>query len=389
MNPSDSTSRVPTTSTVSSNWEGLSDSRKGSLELEAGLIYVRFEDPVSQWVMALSHHDYSAIGFYWPSTAAGKSELLVVLIDAFRLSSPSWIQPRGITLDELRRRPEVSRLARRKLQPIIRHGQIDSEATRKLQVQVRTSVATVMTRLNELPLTQAIDRLLSGISPFDEILKLFRFDQANFDRPQELTLENRGSIDFNPAELRSIMDIILSQPNRYQRYIDRISPSSGSTEVPGKCHQLIGDLCQGSTDLVVTLGQAMISGNLNFESLRELVERNNSLFDQAGNYLGHPISPVTLPRLEADKMMSVRDQNLDLGPFHDFVTTLVSSVQRGSSVTLHLNELIDLHNRLTKPKISRLLGEMSYPAIVVVSNTSQIPITLSTWKSSNSPIQRG
>lgn len=353
----------------------LSDPRTG--EAEAGLIYVRFEDPVSQWVMALSHHDYSAIGFYWPSTATGKLETLIVLIDAFRLSSPNWISPRGITLEEIRRRPNVSRLARRKLQPVFHQGHLDVEATRKLQLQVRTSVATVMSRLTELPLTQAVDRLLSGVSPFDEILKLFRFDQAIFDRPQEVAVENWGSMDYDPSELRTIMEIISSEPNRYQRFINRITPSRGPTEISAKCHELIDGLCQGTTDLVNTLGQAMLSGNLNFDALRELVDRNNSLFEQAGTYLGHPINPVSLPRLESDRTMSVRDSTSDLGPFHDFVISLINASQRGN-ITLHLNDLIDLHNRLTEPKIPRLLGERSYPAIVVVSNTSQIPITLST-----------
>jgi hypothetical protein len=346
-------------------------------ELEAGLIYVRFEDPVSQLVMALSHHDYSAMGFYSTSTATGKFETLVVLIDAFRLSSPAWVPARGITLEELRHRPDISRLARRKLQPIYNQGHVDVEATRKLQFHVRTSVSMVMSQLTKLSLSDAIDRLLNGVSPFDEILKLFRFDQAIFDRPQELTVENHGSIDYDSSELRAIIEILTSQPNRYQRFINRITPARNLTEIPAKCHDLIDGLCQGTTDLVNTLGHAMVSGNLNFDVLRELVERNNGLFEQAGNYLGHPINPVSLPRLETERTMSVRDSNSDLGPFHDFVVSLINASQRGN-ITLHLNDLIDLHNRLIEPKIQRLVGERSYPAIVVVSNTSQIPITLST-----------
>jgi hypothetical protein len=355
-----------------------------SSELEAGLIYVRFEDPVSQWVMALTHYDYSAIGFYWPSIFTGKHELSVILIDAFRMQSPSWIPPQGITLEELRHRPEVSRLARRRLQPMMRGDSVDHDATRKLLSQVRTGVATVMTRLTELPLASAVDRLLSGISPFDEILKLFRFDNVTFDRPQELVVQNQGSVNFDPTELRSILEIILSSPHRYQRFIDRLSlPVSmvpPVTTSPKSQEKLIENLCHSSSHLIQTLSQAMVSGNLNFDALRELVDHTNRLFDQAGTSLGSPIPHVSLPRLEADRNVSVRstgEAHLDLEPFHEFVTTLVTSVQRGTPLTLHLNDLIDLHNQLTQPKLPRLTGEMSYPAIVVVSTASPIPITLS------------
>lgn len=77
---------------------------------DAGIILVAIEDPYSRLVQSISKCEYSAIGFYAPSTSTGVPKIIVTLVDFFNVETPSWLCS-GYTLDKLIHNPLVTRLA--------------------------------------------------------------------------------------------------------------------------------------------------------------------------------------------------------------------------------------------------------------------------------------
>lgn len=77
---------------------------------EAGIIFVSVEDPYSCLTRSISKCEYSAIGFYAPSTSTGVLKIIVTLVDLFGVEKPSWLSS-GCTLDRLIKNPLVTRLA--------------------------------------------------------------------------------------------------------------------------------------------------------------------------------------------------------------------------------------------------------------------------------------
>lgn len=81
---------------------------------DAGIIFLTVEDPYSRITRSISKCEYSAIGFYAPSTSTGVLKVIVTLVDLFGVEKPTWLSS-GCTLDKLIHNPLVTRLAVRPL----------------------------------------------------------------------------------------------------------------------------------------------------------------------------------------------------------------------------------------------------------------------------------
>lgn len=114
-------------------------------ESSAGIILIAAEDPLNRLTMAITKQEYSSIGFYCPSTASGRLEILVFVVDVFGTGTPSWLFP-GYTLENLLDNNLVTKVAVKKLRPLLKSGSthIDVDATKKLHTNFRAAIATVM-----------------------------------------------------------------------------------------------------------------------------------------------------------------------------------------------------------------------------------------------------
>ncbi len=102
---------------------------------DAGIIFVSVEDPYSRLTRSISKCEYSAIGFYAPSTSTGVLKIIVTLVDLFGVEKPTWLSS-GCTLDRLIKNPLVTRLA---IKPL-RINSEDSHKIRSAQSKFRACI---------------------------------------------------------------------------------------------------------------------------------------------------------------------------------------------------------------------------------------------------------
>lgn len=110
---------------------------------DAGILFVRSEDPVSWLNISVTKQTYSSMGFYYRTTASGVDRVQVVMVDALRMIRPKWLDP-GATLDDLIASNLVSALAIKQLRPVLDdEGNVDAEKTEELQECFRAAIAKV------------------------------------------------------------------------------------------------------------------------------------------------------------------------------------------------------------------------------------------------------
>ncbi len=110
---------------------------------DAGILFVRSEDPVSWLNISVTKQTYSSMGFYYRTSASGVDRVQVVMVDVLRMIRPKWLDP-GATLDDLIKSDLVSALAIKQLRPILDDkGNIDEEKTEELQECFRAAIAKV------------------------------------------------------------------------------------------------------------------------------------------------------------------------------------------------------------------------------------------------------
>jgi len=373
-------------------------------KLSSGIIYIRTEDPISRLILSLSQNEYSAVGFYCPSTSTGKLEILVVLVDIFQMKVPFWIPPSGsrYTLDQVLTNPLVSRISIRKLQPILTtDNQMDIEATRKLQMNFRATIANVMNNLSEIPLSEALSDLFSGKNklkkPFamiDQVCTLLLSNGTSKHTEQDSNDKINNHDDLfgpmlevplnkNPDLIRrnvlntyksslisfmeQIVDHMITQPKLYDQFLNRFSS------------ELLLSVCQGCSDIMSLVSQSLINGDLRLDQLKRVMNSNNNLFAKVSQTIGIQIDPVDIPNLNQDRVMNIcvpespitsnNDYSQSANMLYEMVSNIINTLDTGNTVKIDLNNLITLVNQLNpKKRIPLLKGELSYPGILIVSS---------------------
>lgn len=373
-------------------------------KLSSGIIYIRTEDPISRLILSLSQNEYSAVGFYCPSTSTGKLEILVVLVDIFQMKIPFWIPPSGsrYTLDQVLTNPLVSRISIRKLQPILgKDNQVDIEATRRLQMNFRATIANVMNNLSEIPLAEALSDLFSrknklkkSFAMIDQVCALLLSngtsrhtvhdsnDKINnhenlFGPMLEIPLDKntdlirRNALSAYKSSLISFMeqivDHMITQPKLYDQFLNIFSS------------ELLLSICQGCSDIMSLISQALIKGDLRLDQLKRVMNSNNNLFVKISETFGVQFEPVDIPTLNQDRLMNIctpespiisnSDYSQSANKLYEMVSNMINTLDTGNTVKIDLNNLITLVNQLNpKKQIPLLKGELSYPGILIVSS---------------------
>ena len=131
----ESTNNLTSLYTHRNNYKSTSRSVIPECYGDAGIIFVSVEDPYSRLTRSISKCEYSAIGFYAPSTSTGVLKIIVTLVDLFGVEKPTWLSS-GCTLERLIKNPLVTRLA---IKPL-RINSNDPQKIRSAQSKFRACI---------------------------------------------------------------------------------------------------------------------------------------------------------------------------------------------------------------------------------------------------------
>lgn len=127
--------------------------------INAGLIFITSNDPVSRLTITITKQEFSSIGFYYTTTITGILKIQVVIMDAFGSQTPDWLQS-GQSITDLINNPLISKLAIKRLNPIYNDdGSINADKTKNLQTTFRSAIAQVMSQGPETSLRETISQL--------------------------------------------------------------------------------------------------------------------------------------------------------------------------------------------------------------------------------------
>lgn len=179
----------------------------------AGIIFVSVEDPYSRIVKSISKCEYSAIGFYAPSTSTGVRKIIVTLVDLFGVEKPTWLSS-GCTLEKLITNPLITRLAIKPLKISTTDEREINSAQSKFRACICRGVELVKKPTSEETIFslfgyQSPDKsqhCVTGIDFVNQVISLYgAFDKIQPGSTISLTaLEELRKVKSNPDQLSVI-----------------------------------------------------------------------------------------------------------------------------------------------------------------------------------------
>lgn len=166
---------------------------------DVGIIFVTVEDPYSRITRSISKCEYSAIGFYAPSTSTGVFKIIVTLVDLFGVEKPTWLSS-GCTLDKLIKNPLVTRLA---IRPLKIDGIEDPQKVKSIQSKFRSCICRAVEMVKKPSLEENIfslfgyypenkeHRCVTGIDFVNQVITLY----GAMDKIQPGTLISLSALD--------------------------------------------------------------------------------------------------------------------------------------------------------------------------------------------------